>query len=46
METRGYDETSMPHYTGPAIWKFDGDESESVQIKDVLVFNTIEILRP
>ncbi len=43
---RSYDETSIPHYTGPSIWKFDGDESESVQIKDVLVFNTIEILRP
>ncbi|MBF0301936.1 MAG: beta-lactamase family protein, partial [Desulfamplus sp.] len=43
---RSYDETSMPEHSGPDIWKFDGADSShsSVQIKDVLVFNTIDIL--
>ncbi len=39
---RTYDETSMPHYSGPDIWSFD--DSHSVQIKDVLVFKTLDIL--
>ncbi len=39
---RTYDETAVAANSGPDIWKFS--DSSSIQIKDVLVFNAVDIL--
>ncbi|MBF0200240.1 MAG: beta-lactamase family protein [Desulfamplus sp.] len=39
---RTYDKTAMQQYSGPDIWRYDN--SSSLQIKDVLVFNALNIL--
>lgn len=38
---RTYDASSLPNYDGPDIWNFD--DTQHVQIKDVLVFDAIDI---
>ncbi|MBF0210436.1 MAG: beta-lactamase family protein [Desulfamplus sp.] len=39
---RTYDETSVPSHSGPDIWKFS--DSHTIQIKDVIVFDVVDIL--
>jgi len=39
---RTFESTSLPESSGPDIWSFE--EAESVQIKDILVFNVLDIM--